>query len=289
MIDLKTPSWWGIRGSPLPTPMPDYTTKASLMACTACNTPSKQVSAAGWMCLNEKCTNFSVVNGEVHRGAPALNPAFINERNKWPTHIKVPLQLKPPPPTGLIDGSLMETSLRAWKGMVCRDCGRCNARTKWDEWKCETEGCTFEIPIRYRIIPPSQLVPKHAFQAEGHSIPFDKWEAPVVRTEAGFHGYWRKATYELFPGNYVTHYFANQVINRQPRGADETLKALQGASMGMQRFALGTSPGKCSNKRLMYTVLIQQSGRRDDNKTFWHELRMFAGPSATYSDFLTQV
>ena len=246
MIDLKTPSWWGIQGSPLPTLTPDYTTKAFVRTCNTCRTPSKQVSAAGWMCLNETCAKFSTIYGKVPMGAPALNPVFINERNKWSSRIIVPMGLKPAPPTGILDGSFTETSSQAWKGMVCPDCGRCNSRKKWDEWKCETEGCTFEIPIRYNIIPASQLAPDHSFKAEGHSIPFDKWEAPVVRTEAGFQGYWRKQTYELSAGNYVIHYLANQVINRQPHGADETLKALQGAKLGMQRFPMKTSPGKCS-------------------------------------------
>ena len=67
--------------------------------------------------------------------------------------------------------------------------GRCNSQTKWGEWKCETEGCTFEIPIRYNIIPASKLAPDHTFKAEGHSIPFDKWGAAVVRTKAEFHDY----------------------------------------------------------------------------------------------------
>ena len=287
MIDLKTPSWWGIRGSPLPTTTPDYTTKTPISTCNLCNTPSKQVSAAGWMCLNKTCASFSIVNGEVPRGAPALNPAFIAERTKWLTKCKVPIGLKPAPQTGVLDGSFTQTSVQAWKGMVCPDCGRCNSRKKWDEWKCESEGCTFEIPVQYRTISADQLAPDHAFTAEGHSIPFDKWEAPVVRTKAEFHGYWRKQTYELSPGNYVTHYLSNQVINRQPNGADETLEALQEAKLGMQRFPLGTSPGKCFNQRLMGMLLTQKSVRRDGNKALRHELRMSSAPSRKCFHYLT--
>ena len=82
----------------------------------------------------------------------------------------------------------METSIKAWKGMVCPHCGRCNSRTKWDEWKCETESCHFEVPIKYQIIPRSELAPDHAFEAEGHSIHFDKYTELVIRTRATFHG-----------------------------------------------------------------------------------------------------
>lgn len=250
MIDLKAPSWWGIKASPPFTQKPSYTTKALVHACPNCGTSSKQISTAGWKCLNVSCAEFSVLNEQCQQGAPAWNPAFLNERSKWPVSIKAPLQIKPAPPKTLPDGSLMGTSFQAWKGMVCPDCGRCNSRTEWDQWKCETEGCTFELPIQYSIIPLGQLTTDHAFEAEGHAIPFDKCEAPVVLTEAGFHGYWRKATYELFPGNYITHYFANKQINRQPGGADEILEALQGMKLDMKRHPLESSAGKSLHESL---------------------------------------
>ena len=128
--------------------------------------------------------------------------------------------------------------------MVCPHCGRCNRRIKWDEWKCETTGCDYEIPIQYTAHTAKALAPDHAFETEGHAISFDRYEDPVVRTGVEFHGYWRKATYELSPGNYVTHYHANQPINRQPGGADEMLEALQSTKMGMARHAVKKSAGK---------------------------------------------
>ena len=126
------------------------------------------------------------------------------------------------------------------------NCGRCNSRmrirsrSKWDEWKCETEGCTFEVPIRHDIIPRHELETEHSFPADGHSIPCDKFREPVVQT-GRVYGYWRVFTFELFPGNFVTHCLANKVINRQPGGADDIFHALQGSEMGMQRFALDVS------------------------------------------------
>ena len=253
MLDLSTPGWCGIQGAPLPPVSPDFTTKAPILTCSTCQVPSKQVLAAGWACLNETCTKFSTVNG-ISQGARAWNPAFLNERNKWPAHIKPPMAIKPAPPTAPLDGSLMETSLKAWKGMVCPHCGRCNSRTKWDEWKCVTEGCQFEIPIVYHVIPRSELAPDHAFEAEGHSIPFDKCMEPVIRTEAGFHGWWRVMKFEVCPGNFVTHLIANQVINRQPGGADQILESLQGERMGMQRFPMKNCAGKscCRNNCFQY-------------------------------------
>lgn len=253
-IDLKKPSWWGVKRSPLPSRKRNFITKALVQTCPDCETSSKQRYAPGWMCLNESCVSFSKVNGETVSEPPAFNPAFLEERNKWPAHIKPPFLLKPAPPTAHLNHPEMETSPSAWKGMVCPVCGGCNSRSEWDEWKCGTEGCTYEIPIHHTVRTASALAPEHAFEAEGHSMSFDKWEEPIVRTKMEFHGYWRKATYELFPGNYITHYFANQEINRQPGGANDILEALQGTKMGMKRHPLESSPGKYSRSLLTLPV-----------------------------------
>lgn len=269
MIDLKAPSWWGVKGSPLPPRKPDYRTKVPAQTCSACGTTSKQRYAVGWMCANEACTSFSHINGEALNKVPAYNPVFLAERTKWPAKILPPMPFKPAPPAGLSNPE-MSTSHSAWKGMVCQICGRCNSRTHWDEWKCETDGCTYEIPIHHTIHKASALAPQHAFEAEGHAISFNKWESPVVCKE-DFIGYWRKETYELSPGNFISHYHANLVINRQPGGADEMLEALQGARMGMMRHPLEHSPGNFLRRHFMYTILMKNSGRCIADQTLWNQ------------------
>ena len=274
-IGLKVPSWWGVKGSPLPPRRPNYSTKAPVQTCSACGTSSKQRYAPGWMCANASCTSFSKINGQAVNDPPAFDPLFLGERKKWPAQVKAPFPLKPEPPTALLNSPEMETSPYAWKGMVCPSCGGCNSRTEWDEWKCGTEGCTYEIPVHHTARPASALAPEHAFEAEGHSLSFDRWEEPVVRTKLEFYGYWRKATYELFPGNYITHYFANKEINRQPGGADEILEGLQRAEMGMKRHPLENSPGECLNEHFPHTMLTLDSGGRHYDKAFRSELCTF--------------
>ena len=66
---------------------------------------------------------------------------------------------------------------------------------------------------------------------------------PIIRTEAAFHDWWRVMKFEVCPGNFITHLIANQVINRQPGGADEILESLQGEKLGMQRFAMKSCAG----------------------------------------------
>ena len=88
----------------------------------------------------------------------------------------------------LVNHSEMATSHAAWKGMVCLDCGRCNSRIEWDQWRCGIEGCDFEISIHHTVRPASALIPEHALEADGHAICFDKWEEPVIRTKVEFPG-----------------------------------------------------------------------------------------------------
>lgn len=274
-IDLKAPSWWGVKGSALPAQRPDYVTKAEVHTCSACAKSSKQCYAPGWMCLHKECANFSKIDGQAVIEPPAYNAAFINERNKWRANNIPTFPLKPPPPAALVNDPKMTTSHAAWKGMVCPHCGRCNSRTEWDQWKCVTEGCDFEIPIQHTVHSAIALAPDHSFPAEGHAICFDKWEEPVIRTKVEFHGYWRKSTYELFSGNFISHYSANTVINRQPGGADEVLEALQKAKLGMKRHFLEHSPGECPDDLLLHRVLTFNSGGRHLDSALRNQLRRF--------------
>lgn len=255
MIDLRRPSWWGVRDSVVPTRTPDYTTKAATKVCNTCGITSKQ-RYAQWMCLNEECKNFSTLDGKAISNPPAYNPAFIAERSQWPRGIKAPLRLKPAPPlTALLSHPEMETSLSAWKGMVCPACGRCNSRSEWDQFKCETPGCQYEIPIQHTAVHYSALAPTNGFEAEGHAICFNKWDEPMVRRDDEFIGYWRKATYEVWPGNYIAHFMTNLVINRQPGGADDILEALQKEKLGMKRHALKSSASMYPGLLFVFMVL----------------------------------
>ena len=64
MIDLKTPSWCGVKGSAPPPTTPDFTTMAPRVTCHTFGFPSKQVFAARWTCLDETCTNSSTSEEE---------------------------------------------------------------------------------------------------------------------------------------------------------------------------------------------------------------------------------
>ena len=99
---------------------------------------------------------------------------------------------------------------------------------------------------------------------ENPGISFSK----LIRTENGFHRFWRKLTFELSPGNFITHYIANQVINRQPGGADEILEILHGVKLGMRAFLPQISPVSVFGKDIHYIVLAQTSGECDDAQRY---------------------
>ena len=70
MIDLKTPSWCGVKESRQPTTTPDFITKAPRETCHVCGISSKQDFEAGWTYLNETSTKFST-NDDIHQGTRA--------------------------------------------------------------------------------------------------------------------------------------------------------------------------------------------------------------------------
>lgn len=243
--DLSHPSWYSAWNSPLPPADRDYITKATCNSCASCDRTWSQVYRAGWMCLNDDCEDHFLIDGEVCTDLE-FNPIWANERKKWPQYIIPPFPLKPKP---LIADSNVpelagETSLACWKGMVCPKCGRCNSRTKWDEWQCFNKACDFQLPVRHTVFPPSALVEKHGFQFEGHAISWDRFTAPVTKRETEWPGFWRHSTYDIPGGNIVSHFHANAVINRQPGGANDVLKALQGSKLGLERFSMGSASGK---------------------------------------------
>ena len=243
-IYLQEPSWYAAQDSPLPPAEHDYVTKAASKTCASCDHSWPQVYRAGWMCLNDDCEEHFSIDGEICTDL-TYNPVWENERTEWPSQVVPPFPLKPAP---LLSDSNVpsleeETSLACWKGMVCPKCGRCNSRTKWDEWKCFNEACDFECAVKHTVFPPISLVEKHGFEFEGQAISWDTFAAPVTKRETEWPGWWRQSTYDIPGGNVISHFHANAPINRQPGGPNDILEALQGSKLGLERFTMGSASG----------------------------------------------
>ena len=238
-LALHTKSWWAPAGSPTPEP---YEAKASFRKCTICDKVSPQVFMEDWMCLNDACGHFWQVDGQKAPAQLSYNPAFLSQRTAWPSQFKPAFALRPPLLTsaGRIDPHLA-VSLASWKGMACPECGRCNSRTQWNGWKCETTECGFQHTIPHTIIDPHSVLPDYCGEVLGHALPSDQFLKPVTQRETKVIGQWRIHSYDMLPGNHVTHFMANDVLNKSPGGAFATFIDCQAANMPLQRFSLAMS------------------------------------------------
>ena len=245
-IYLDEKSWWAVEGSPPPPQERAFGTKATRLYCTNCQQPSSQVFQQGWMCLNEKCATFWSMNGVLAPKQLTYNAAFLQERTKWPENLKMPYPLKPQPlepDTG--DDAGFAVSRVCWKGMACPRCGRCNSRVHWDAWRCETGGCGFVHQIKQSILSPRAVFGYHELEYTGHALPKEWWcSSSVVAREYELLGDWRKNTFDIIPGNLVTHFCSNSVINKKPHGPDQLFRQLQATDIGLQRYALTNSSCK---------------------------------------------
>lgn len=238
-INLQQPSWYAAKDSPLPPRDRDYYTRAHRDTCSVCSQEWPKIYSAGWMCLDDRCEQHFRINGQICTDL-TYNPIWWNERTKLPSPVRPPFDLKPPKnlKAGSLDG---ETSIACWKGMVCDKCGKCNSRTKWDEWKCSNEKCDFELTVKHSNFLPRELAEKWGWEFEGQAISYDTFEAPITKRETEWPGFWRQSTYDIPGGNVVSHFHANAPINRQPGGANDILEALQKSPLGLERFAMSKS------------------------------------------------
>ncbi|SPQ19543.1 747741fe-b9b0-4527-9d33-d1795b9f6765 [Thermothielavioides terrestris] len=139
--DLTEPSWWmpAVEDATVSDTSVDLNVKAPVITCGTCETPSKEIFTAGWVCLNHKCEKFfQLRNGHaVDIKSLAYTESFLNERT--PFAGEVPSVVPPLPDHTGLHGT--EISLR--RGFVCPDCGCCNRRVYWNRWVCENKDCQY--------------------------------------------------------------------------------------------------------------------------------------------------
>ena len=248
-LDLATKSWWAAEGTPDPPMVRDFSIKAMRQGCLICDKPSPQIFQEGWMCLNDHCEEFWLINGEEASAELTYDNSFLRERSAWPK-IKPPYDLKP---------ALLETDMGndagyavsrvCWKGIACPKCGRCNSREHWDEWKCQTKNCGFTYRVKQSVLSPRAVLGAHDVEFSGHALPQDAFTWPLTE-QTTFMDNWRLQTFDVLPGNVITHFLANSTINKRAGGPHDMFLALQDADMGLQRFPLKNSGGKQSELQL---------------------------------------
>lgn len=242
-IRLHVKSWWALPATPMPPKTRDFVTKAARRTCELCTEVSVQVFDQIWMCLNENCVSFWKVNGSEPPARLTYNPTFLSERSQWPTNRRPAFRLRPKPIMVDIGYADLSYSLASWKGMVCPQCGRCNSRILWREWRCANESCTYSHQIQLTPVSALSVLPDHGVEFEGKALEHDKWDSDVITMrEAIDLGEWKKCIYQISEGNTITHYQSNRSLNAIAGGANDMFRALQQADMGLQRFPLANSP-----------------------------------------------
>ncbi|MCJ1383484.1 hypothetical protein MMC17_006598 [Xylographa soralifera] len=244
-LDCTTKSWWAPKGSPEPVRSVSSPPRACKAVCYACDVSSKQIFQQSWICLNEQCPEFWKIYGDEVDCPLTYNPVFLEERTHWPDQIRPPYDLAPrlPPPNSLDEASYAYNRA-CWKGIVCPKCRRCTSRRHWDAWRCETQDCGFTYSVPQPILAPTALLGGHDVETTGHAVPRDQMVYPVNMRPPTFDDGWRIHTYELCPGNTITHFHANESVNKQPGGANDLFKALQKDNcMGLQRFPMKMHTG----------------------------------------------
>ena len=242
--DLSNKSWFAPCDSSedhIPTNV-----KAFRKECLTCNVYKPQVFASGWMCLNSKCKDFWVQNGNPASEAQDYDLAFLKERSIFdgslPQYDMNPELIQP----NVTHGHAFSATRQCWAGIVCKLCGRCNLRRHWDAWRCRTEGCAFEHKLPMDVISASSLLSDGDPGSQGHGICQDKVLEQTISSSTQIHGLYRECVYQLGDGLVISHHISNNVINRAPGGPDELFYQLQKDDFGLERLPMKRSVGQCS-------------------------------------------
>lgn len=216
-----------------------------------CQKYSTQVFAHAWMCLEADCTSFwKDTNGNTAADSELVyNEDFIEQRSQWPKNVRPTYALRPELPSSDPESASAEGySRNNWKGIVCPRCGRCICRRHWDAWKCTTLGCGFVHDMHQPVLSSYSVLQDHEAEFDGHAPPVDKVFSGITSRPVEHMGDWLVSTYELLPGNIITHFQANKSINRASYGTDTLFAALQkNNAMGLQRFPMKQKIGKSIN------------------------------------------
>lgn len=206
-------------------------------SCPRCETTFPQVYLAGWMCLNETCSDHWKLNGKDASYRKMLyNPAFLlDEGEPWkePSDAEEaePSGLKPaiPEPRDQVGDNLRYIHTR---GLCCPQCGMCSSRRLMNKWICENQKCGYEIKSEPVVIKPTQL---HQPWEYSPTLVRDKHDRTVT-LKVGY-GFGYKILMYSFKGidAKLIHFVAGEDVIKAPGGADEMLAAIQTSDIPFER------------------------------------------------------
>ena len=242
-LRLDKRSWWAPKGTANPSSNRPAMAPLPQQTCTGCQTRSKTIFRQGWVCLNDGCGEFWTLAGGVAGGDLQYSEEFLNYRDvtlAYPV-IQTPFSLRPPHfQLGTEENPLLTYSIAGWGGFACMECGCCSARKDWFDWTCQNEECEAKPDQLPRaIISAAEVQPAHALTYTGPTPDTNTCIASIERPRTVMIGNWNVTTYTLTPGNSITHFRSNKLINEASDGPDFLFKEMQrDRGIGLQRFGM---------------------------------------------------
>ncbi|KAI2462987.1 hypothetical protein F4781DRAFT_418035 [Annulohypoxylon bovei var. microspora] len=153
-VDLTSRSWWRPNGASAHDAGEFEVGRYSCESrqCSVCNKSCKEIFKQGWTCLNKDCLELfkfpkvpSMENSDFDQ--LEYNENFLRERTEF-GGIQFQRQLIPELPE--VNDHNLGSEKEFKQGIVCRVCGCCCRRIKWEGWFCENPTCNFthNLPLR---------------------------------------------------------------------------------------------------------------------------------------------
>ena len=234
--------WWAPEGTAQPPTPRDYDTKGLHRVCGSCGKDSVQVYKESWYCLDHECNPDGLLEDGARLTSFDYDEAFLKQRTPQDLAVTPPFDLIKEPPTKDPMIADFAAGRQAWMGLVCKNCGRCLSRENWDGWVCGANGCTWAWPMEHSVVSYRECISGPEY--DGHAMPLDAWRDPVKELRCETNGQYFEHTFELLPGNTVTHLMANKHINGRPNGPNDLFHRLQQEKLGLQRIRMSSAASK---------------------------------------------
>ncbi|KAG9716549.1 hypothetical protein KCU59_g19334, partial [Aureobasidium melanogenum] len=240
-LDSDTTAWWvptdfepvvelGALGSPLK------------QHCESCSNEYDQIYLSSWMCLNSKCERFwCLPDGSTPDAAQLIyDPRFLKQKTPWvneqpPISFRFPLYT-----TSAIAGE--DYKAENLRGMTCPECGKCNARVKWEGWECT--GCGFEHKPKITPLPAASIQDQNYPVSDAYPSSHDS-ALPHIKISVNFSHNYRWITYKFKVSateeGEVVHGIANKVVREEVRGPNQMWEHLQTNCHGLVRRELSNA------------------------------------------------
>jgi ribosomal protein L37AE/L43A len=168
--DLSQQSYWA-RADQIPPPLRQrhFSILTTTELCSTCGKESHRIMAENWLCLNDKCSSFWKINGEIPDDDTTLtySDEFLQERTAQPSGIPPPLYpeftqwhkanyadaIKP----GMNKEEIFALFKALSSGFCCPLCQMLSRRRLWEVWECRNNKCDFKAAGTVPALSVEQL------------------------------------------------------------------------------------------------------------------------------------